>query len=212
MRRIVLLLILLACTACGLTRQNQSSPSERYAWRTGSSVPSAPPHQVKTREKDKRQDNSRDREKEKEKQPVAPPAADVQARPDIPETVSLQGHQTVQYAKEFLGKPYKYAGNGPDSFDCSGFTCYVYKHFGITLPRVSRDQYSAGRPIDDPADIQPGDLVFYARNGRVFHVGIAVENRGNKFTFIHASNAGVILTSSDEAYWAPKYYGARRIY
>ena len=197
---------LLLCSACGVARRNSLSPSERYAMRTGTRAISAP-----EREADRITSRHRTDKPQGGGAEIPAPAAAVQAAPEGPQTLSLPGHQMVQYAKEFLGTPYKYAANGPDRFDCSGFTCYVYQHFGISLPRTSRDQFSAGRPVREISDIQPGDLVFFARSGQIFHVGIAVESRGDFFTFIHASNSGVILTRSDETYWNPKYYGAKRV-
>ena len=127
------------------------------------------------------------------------------------DVTSLRGRELVAYARKFLGTPYKYGANGPDRFDCSGFTVYVYGHFGIRLARNSGDQFAAGTPVRNISRIQPGDLVFFARDGKIFHVGMAVESFGNYFTFIHASNAGVIISRSDETYWGPKYFGAKRM-
>ena len=186
-------------TACGIARQNAMSPSERLARRTGGDLPpiDRPVNTQPTKPASQKTDK---------------PAASPKEQPAASGTSSLKAHALIQYAREFLGTPYKYAGNGPDRFDCSGYTSYVFKHSGITLPRSSQDQYSVGKPIRETKDIQAGDLVFFARNGRVFHVGIAVESFGNHFSFIHASTSnGVIISDSDEAYWKPKYYGAKRV-
>ncbi|MBR1405599.1 MAG: C40 family peptidase [Bacteroidales bacterium] len=193
-------ILLLTCciailNACGIARQNAMSPNERLARRTGQDLPQRETPAPKPVE-----------------EKIEKPSAPVSDPPTVPETTSLKGRELVRYAKEFQGTPYRYAGNGPDHFDCSGFTTYVFKHFGVSLPRTSQDQFSVGKPVRKTEEIQPGDLVFFARGSRIFHVGIAVESRGDHFTFIHASTSnGVILSDSKETYWVSKYYGAKRI-
>ena len=97
---------------------------------------------------------------------------------------SSLGQQVVDYAKQFLGCPYVYGGNGPSSFDCSGFTKYIYKHFGYTLNRTATDQLANGVSVSR-SELQPGDLVFFKYNTSkpVSHVGIYIGNN----QFIHAS-------------------------
>jgi cell wall-associated NlpC family hydrolase len=74
----------------------------------------------------------------------------------------------VRYAMEELGKPYVYGGNGPEVFDCSGFTKYVFSKAGISIPRVSYEQGNGGKEIDKDK-ILPGDLVFFdTRNSNDF--------------------------------------------
>lgn len=86
------------------------------------------------------------------------------------------GAQVVEYAKQFLGVPYVWGGNGPNCFDCSGFTKYVYAHFGYTLNRTASAQLSNGVSVSR-SELQPGDLIFFD-NGKVStpvsHVGIYV--------------------------------------
>jgi peptidoglycan DL-endopeptidase CwlO len=81
----------------------------------------------------------------------------------------------VRYALAQLGKPYRWGAEGPNSFDCSGLVQTAYRAAGINLPRVSRQQYGAGRLVPLSA-LRPGDLLFYARNPRdrrtIYHVGI----------------------------------------
>lgn len=121
----------------------------------------------------------------------------------------------VQYARQYIGTPYGYGQSNGKRFDCSGFTSFVFKHYGYTLARSSRDQYLEGDSVER-GQWQVGDLVFFAgRNGgqsRVGHVGIVVESNGEQFDFIHASTSrGVIVSHSTERYYASRYIGARRM-
>jgi peptidoglycan hydrolase-like protein with peptidoglycan-binding domain len=81
----------------------------------------------------------------------------------------------VRYALAQLGKPYRWGAEGPDSFDCSGLVQTAYARAGIALPRVSRQQYGAGKLVPLRA-LRPGDLLFYARDTRdrrtIYHVGM----------------------------------------
>lgn len=72
--------------------------------------------------------------------------------------------QAVAYAGRFLGVPYIYGGTTPSGFDCSGLVQYVYEHLGVSLPRTSQEQASAGTPVA-PGSLQPGDLIFYNEPG-----------------------------------------------
>lgn len=108
-----------------------------------------------------------------------------------------------------LGKPYRWAATGPNSFDCSGLTYYLYKQLGITIPRTSRDQINAGTYVAKK-DLQYGDLVLFARNGKTInHVGIYVGDG----KFIHSPQSGdvVKVTTLMSGYYANSYYSARRV-
>lgn len=118
--------------------------------------------------------------------------------------------ELVSYAKKHIGCKYKYGAAGPHRFDCSGFTSYVYKHSGITIARSSRDQAKEGVSVRKGA-LKPGDLVFFARKGRIFHVGMVTDADRDGFHFIHASSKGVMISSSEDSYWKSKYHSARRI-
>lgn len=72
----------------------------------------------------------------------------------------IKGNTLLESAFMQLDKPYKYGKTGPDVFDCSGFTQYVFKVSGITIPRTSEQQSKAGESIDK-TDIKPGDLIFF---------------------------------------------------
>lgn len=114
----------------------------------------------------------------------------------------------ISTAKEFIGVPYVWGGTTPAGFDCSGFTRYVFASQGITLPRVSRDQYGVGTAVSFNNLIQ-GDLVFFNLTSRslVSHVGIYIGDG----QFISATSSKGITISSFSPYWAKAYVGARRV-
>ncbi len=117
-------------------------------------------------------------------------------------------------ANKHIGKPYVHGTRGPKTFDCSGFSSYVYKQFGYNISPGSRHQYTQGERVERN-DLQKGDLVFFTspKSGKnVGHVGIVVsaDNKTGKFKFIHASIRGVKI-SDFEGYYVPRYVGARRI-
>ena len=106
-------------------------------------------------------------------------------------TASGSASQLLSYAYKFLGKPYVWGATGPNAFDCSGFTSYVFRSVGISLPRVTYDQAKVGRAVSRDA-LQPGDLIFTEISSRgPEHVGIYVGNG----QMIHAANPrqGVIV-------------------
>jgi cell wall-associated NlpC family hydrolase len=119
----------------------------------------------------------------------------------------VAGSQTrfIAYATLLLGVPYTYGGTSPESgFDCSGFTRYVYEHFGVELPHYSVAQYELGRNVPR-GDLEPGDLVFFDGLG---HVGLYLGGG----TFIHAPHTGTeVSVDSLSGWYADRYDGARRI-
>ena len=121
------------------------------------------------------------------------------------------GTAVVEYAKQYLGYKYVSGGASPSTgFDCSGFTSYVYKHFGITLNRSSKDQIKNGVAVEK-SNLQPGDIVIFnnSANTVIGHVGIYVGGDN----FIHAANPseGVRITSLSSSYYKIRYVGARRV-
>ena len=110
----------------------------------------------------------------------------------------------VGFAMQFLGRPYVWGGASPAGFDCSGFTMYVYAHFGVSLPHNAAAQYGYGSPVSR-SDLQPGDLVFFDGLG---HVGLYVGGG----SFIHAPHTGdVVKISSLSGWYSDTYVGARRL-
>lgn len=120
----------------------------------------------------------------------------------------------LREANRHIGKRYVHGSKGPNTFDCSGFTSYVYKQFGYKISPASRVQATDGVPVAK-GDLRKGDLVFFTSprsGGNVGHVGIVVsaDNTTGKFTFIHASLKGVKI-SENTGYYARTYLRARRI-
>ncbi|MFD1673208.1 NlpC/P60 family protein [Alicyclobacillus fodiniaquatilis] len=117
-----------------------------------------------------------------------------------------QGQVIVQYAEQFRGTPYVWAGTSPSGFDCSGFVQYVFAHFGISLPRTSYDQYTVGSAVSE-SNLAPGDVVFFDTDGSgASHDGIYVGNG----QFINAASTQVEIDSLS-GYWANHYVGARSV-
>lgn len=118
-------------------------------------------------------------------------------------------------AKSYLGTPYRRSGKSPKGFDCSGFTSWVYKKFGISLGCSSRAQFTQGKKVIRK-EIQPGDLVFFSgtRGGKsIGHVGIVYKvDDADTFKFIHSSSSGgVKISSINERYYSSRFKGARRL-
>lgn len=106
------------------------------------------------------------------------------------------GSQIVEFSKNWLGVPYKYGGTNEDGIDCSAFVMRVYKPFGYELPRTADQQYDFTHKVSRET-LQQGDLIFFKRRDRIFHVGIYVgENQ-----FIHASTSQGVTIQSLEDNW-----------
>ena len=121
------------------------------------------------------------------------------------------GQQVVDYAKQYLGTPYVYGGNGPSSFDCSGYTSYVYRHFGYTLNRTASGQLSNGTSVSK-SELQPGDLVFFRYNTSkaASHVGIYIG--GGQFIHASTNTYTVKIDTLTSGHYANVYVGARRLF
>jgi cell wall-associated NlpC family hydrolase len=115
----------------------------------------------------------------------------------------------ISTAKQYLGVKYQWGGTTPQTgFDCSGYVYYVFAQNGISLPRVSRDQYTVGTKVAFEA-LQRGDLVFFSfeGNGIVSHVGIYLGDG----QFINASSSKGVTVYVIGPYWKSVYVGARRV-
>lgn len=131
---------------------------------------------------------------------------------NITTNTSSKGNEIVEYAKQYLGCPYVYGGSGSESFDCSGFTMYVYKNFGYSLSHSATAQSKVGEYVAKE-NLQPGDLVFfldYETMDGIGHCGIYIGD-GN---FIHASSGSgycVKISTLTSGSYLKRYATARRL-
>ncbi len=121
----------------------------------------------------------------------------------------------VAFAKKYIGVKYKYGGDNPSGFDCSGFVCFVYKHNGVKLPRTADAQALLGKEVS-VKNMRPGDLVYFKgsdkREKGIGHVGIVVENKNGKIKFISATvSSGIHLDDIDGPYWKERFVMGKRI-
>lgn len=136
----------------------------------------------------------------------------VEANPIATAQNKIDRDSIIVYAKQYLGIPYLYAGNDPKKgFDCSGFVNYIFKNYGITLPRSSSGFKNLGTKLA-PEDFKVGDvLVFYGYRNKtiVGHVGIICEANGMHSKFIHASSGkagSVTISDLDSDHYSKRYY------
>ncbi len=116
--------------------------------------------------------------------------------------ISASASAVIAEAKKYLGVPYKWGGTSPSGFDCSGFTSYVFKKAGISLPRVSRAQQNVGTQVS-VNNVQPGDLVFKGKPA--YHVGIYIGGG----QWIHAPRTGDVVKIA--SYNPSKFSSATRV-
>lgn len=120
-------------------------------------------------------------------------------------TAPVSDGNVIAYASNFLGTPYLWGGTSPSTgFDCSGFTQYVYAHFGITIGRTTYDQINNGYEVSKD-QLQAGDLVFFGANNNPTHMGMYVGNN----TYIHSPKTGDVIKIS--AMTRPDFITARRV-
>lgn len=122
--------------------------------------------------------------------------------------------EIADFGKKFVGVPYKYAGQSPSTgFDCSGFTYYVMKGFGISLSPASSAQATLGKKV--PLDkALPGDLLFFGASAKkIQHVALIVKRNSSGITCVHStSSRGVMVENvSNSSYWKPKILFARNV-
>lgn len=122
----------------------------------------------------------------------------------------------VTYAETLVGVPYRYGSmKRENGFDCSGFINFVFNHFKISVPRTSAAFTNAGLEVK-PAFSKKGDLILFTgsdeKSGEVGHMGIVVENKKNRFTFIHASTSQGVMVSTLNSYFIPRFVKVIRIF
>ena len=143
-------------------------------------------------------------------QPAPPQQPAPQPAPPQPAPPSHRGSSQVAStvlaaAYSQRGKPYSYGAAGPDAYDCSGLVLWAFAQAGVSLPHSAADQYGYGTHIA-PADLQPGDIVFFDEGGGIGHNGIYVGN-GN---MIDANHSGGWVDVRSMAYY-PGLIGGTRI-
>ena len=110
----------------------------------------------------------------------------------------------IAYASNFLGTPYLWGGTTPSGFDCSGFTQYVYAHFGISVGRTTFDQINDGVQVSRD-NLKPGDLIFFGTYANPHHMGMYVGDNN----YIHAPHTGDVIKISPVS--RKDYVTARRV-
>jgi cell wall-associated NlpC family hydrolase len=126
------------------------------------------------------------------------------------------GHQVVETARDSLGVRYVWGGtNLAKGVDCSGLTQQVFSGAGVDLPRTSREQYTAVETRIKREELQPGDMVFFSRSGRIVHVGIySGVNDKDQQQYISATNTKGVAEYTIDGWTrstGQKYAGARRV-
>ncbi|GLB46454.1 hypothetical protein WR164_04330 [Philodulcilactobacillus myokoensis] len=109
-----------------------------------------------------------------------------------------QSEKLIQVGKKELGKPYRWGATGPHSFDCSGFTKFVYKHsISKNLPRTAQAQYNNSKKVSSN-DLQKGDLVYFGSSKHsISHVGMYIGHG----KMIDAQNRGVVTEKVHAPWW-----------
>ena len=128
------------------------------------------------------------------------------------ESKSSKRDSIIDFAKQYMGTPYCYAGNTPEKgFDCSGFVNFVFANFRIDLPRSSSDFKDLGTPLE-PEEFRKGDiLVFYGYqdSNSIGHLGIIYEANGMDSKFIHASSGSeyaVTISELNSDHYSKRFY------
>lgn len=108
-------------------------------------------------------------------------------------------------ARAKIGSKYQYAAKGPNRFDCSGLVHYTYSRQGIDVPSSSRQLAKLGKGIK-VAEAKPGDLVFFKKNGRIFHVSIITQSKPGQLWVVHSTSSKGVIEQDILAspYWRTK--------
>ena len=120
------------------------------------------------------------------------------------------GLKAVAVARKQIGKPYRYGGDGPRAFDCSGLVQYVYRKAGVKLPRTADAQHRRVKRHIRFKDLATGDLVYFYGDG---HTGIVSKVKASRVYMIHAAHTGTrIKQVLLNGYYRHQFNGAVRPY
>ncbi len=133
-------------------------------------------------------------------------------------TKNIKADAVVDFSETLVGVPYKYGSAIKEKgFDCSGFINYVFNHFNINVPRVSKDFTNAGTPVS-LAKCKRGDLILFTGTDTtgwiVGHMGFITENQKGAVKFIHSSSGksiGVIISGLSK-YYATRFVKVIRVF
>lgn len=116
--------------------------------------------------------------------------------------------QAANVAYRQVGTPYRYGGNSPSGFDCSGLVHYSYAMVGVSVPRTTGDLWRSSTPVLR-ADMRPGDVLFFNVEGKMSHVGLYLGSR----RFVHAPSSGraVSIATLDSPYYSKAFVRAGRL-
>ena len=157
------------------------------------------------------EESPKDEEKREETKVEAVPPTETKQEESAPAVATSKGEEVVALAKKYLGYSYVYGGSGPNSFDCSGFTQYIYKQFGISLAHSAVTQANNGTYVSKD-NLMPGDLVIFRDwdNVSIGHCGIYMGGG----QFIHAANSkrGVVTDTLNSGYYYERYVTGRRLF
>jgi cell wall-associated NlpC family hydrolase len=119
----------------------------------------------------------------------------------------------LERGMSLIGTRYRFGGTSEAGFDCSGFIGYLFREeAGLNLPRSTREMINVDAPLVSRSKLEPGDLLFFATNGRrgrVSHAGIYLGDN----QFIHSSSrrsGGVRIDSLGDSYWSKTFIEAKR--
>ena len=118
----------------------------------------------------------------------------------------------INYAQEYIGTPYVWAGTNPSGFDCTGFVYYVFKKFGIKVSRASSGYEHFGKEIELNNSF-PGDIILFTGTNsairKIGHAGIILRNKNGIVDFIHSSSSkrhfGVTITRYNESGYVKRF-------
>ena len=130
----------------------------------------------------------------------ARPAAEVRA---------TAGDRAAAIALQQVGVPYRYGGNSPRGFDCSGLVQYAYQEAGLSVPRTTGQLWSATKPVD-ARELRAGDLLFFSIDGKMSHVGMYVG--GKRFVHSPQSGRNVSVASLEQPFYRSALLRAGRLY